>query len=194
MMVHLPGSFLYIVYFILAILLIMSAIIDLMTHKIPNSIVLLIAGIGLSLNLFTLDGVGLRECLIGLMMGLILMLPSYIFAGMGAGDVKLMAAIGSVVGVDSVLNIVFFSYIAIFLMAIFFIITKGDSIKLVRRYWFFLTGLLKGVWRYQKPDKADAASCRLPLAPAIAIATFYVLGSEIFNSGIWLRYVTFRSD
>jgi hypothetical protein len=55
-------------------------------------------------------------------------------------------------------------------------------LKLLRRYKALLYGLFSGVFSYQKPDQSEAAGWRLPLAPAIAVATFYVLYPEICNS------------
>ena len=120
----------------------------------------------------------------GLLAGFLLMLPSYVFGGMGAGDVKLIAAIGSVVGINHVLDLVFYSYMAMFVMALLFIVVKGDLIKLLRRLRTLIYGLFSGVLAYQKPDQSDAASGRMPLAPAIALATCYVLYPALSNSGL----------
>lgn len=173
----------FIIYPILTICLLIASIYDVTTKKIPDWISLIIIVSGLSWNYFSAEGLGLRDSSAGLVAGLLLMLPGYVFANMGAGDVKLMAAIGSVLGLDSVLNVAFYSYIAIFVMAIVFIIVKGDLVKLLLRYKTFIYGLFAGRLAYQKPDKSDAASYRLPLAPAIALATFYVLYTEICSSG-----------
>jgi len=132
---------------------------------------------------FSAEGLGVRDSGFGLLAGLLLMLPSYVFGGMGAGDVKLMAAIGSVVGINQVLDLVFYSYMVMFVMAILFIVVKGDLIKLLCRCRTLIYGVFSGVLAYQKPDPSDAASSRLPLAPAIALATCYVLYPALCNSG-----------
>jgi prepilin peptidase CpaA len=134
-------------------------------------------------NIFSAEGVGIQDSGLGLLAGFVLMLPSYIFGGMGAGDVKLMAAIGSVVGLNQVLDLVFYSYMAMFVMALLFIVVKGDLLKLLRRLRTLIYGLFSGVLAYQKPDQPDAASSRMPLAPAIALATCYVLYPALCNSG-----------
>ena len=131
------SSFIVIAFFSLLLLLLMSAVIDTSTKKIPNPIVLTIIIIGLCFNSLTFEGIGLWGSIIGFSVGLIIMLPSYSFAGMGAGDVKLMAAIGSVVGFDKILNVVLYSYLIIFVMSLLFIILKGDLTKLLVRYKAF---------------------------------------------------------
>lgn len=172
-----------IIYTILALCLLIASIYDATIKKIPNWIVLIILVSGLSWNYFSSEGLGLRDSGAGLVVGLLLMLPGYVFASMGAGDVKLMAAIGSVVGFNSVLDVVLYSYMVIFVIAIFFIIVKGNLAKLVLRYKTLIYGLFVGALSYQKPDNSDAASYRMPLAPAISLATFYVLYPKICNLG-----------
>ena len=85
----------------ITILLIISAVIDLRTHKIPNLITLpsiLIALIYHSL-LYGLDGLLFSAGGIGVGIGL-LIIP-YLMGGMGAGDAKLMGAIGGFIGVKA---------------------------------------------------------------------------------------------
>ena len=169
------SSFIVIAFFSLLLLLLMSAVIDTSTKKIPNAIVLTIFVIGLCFNSLTFEGIGLWGSIIGFSVGLIIMLPSYSFAGMGAGDVKLMAAIGSVVGFNKILDVVLYSYLIIFVISLLFIILKGDLTKLLVRYKAFFYGLFAGIISYQKPHSSEAAGQRLPLAPAIMLATGYVI-------------------
>ena len=164
-----------IIYLILSVCILIASIYDATTKKIPNWISLTIIVSGLSWNTFSAEGLGLKDSGSGLIVGLLLMLPGYVFGSMGAGDTKLMAAIGSVVGFDKVLDVVFYSYMVMFVMAILFIIIKGDLFKLLLRYKALIYGLFSGILSYQKPDNSEAAGQRLPLAPAIALATLYVL-------------------
>ena len=172
-----------IVYSLLIVCLLTASVYDAAAHRIPNwiSLILIISGAGW--NFFTAGGLGLKASGAGLLAGLLLMLPGYILASMGAGDVKLMAAIGSVLGFDKVLDVVLYSYVIMFAAAILFIIVKGDLLKLLRRYKVLIYGLFSGISSYQKPDSSEAAGQRVPLAPAIALATLYVLVPEFCKSG-----------
>jgi Flp pilus assembly protein protease CpaA len=167
-----------IIYSFLIVCLLIAFIYDATTKRIPNWLSLLLIISGLSWNYFSAQGLGLKESSLGLLIGLLLMLPGYVFASMGAGDAKLMAAIGSVVGFKQVLYVALYSYIVMLVIAVLFIIVKGDLFKLLRRYKIVIYGLFAHTLAYQKPDDSDAASYRLPLAPAMAIATFYVLYPE----------------
>jgi prepilin peptidase CpaA len=176
-----------IIYLILIAFLLIAAIYDAITQKIPNWTSLAIILLGIGWNIFSAEGLGIRDSALGLLAGFVLMLPSYVFGGMGAGDVKLIAAIGSVVGINHVLDVVLYSYMAMFVMAILFIVVKGDLVKLLRRLRTLVYGAFSGVLAYQKPDQSDAASSRMPLAPAIALATCYVLYPALSNSGFMVN-------
>jgi prepilin peptidase CpaA len=71
---------------------------DLARHRIPN--VLTITGFAAALALRALEGgmPGIVSALAGAGVGLVCFLPLYFAKGMGAGDVKLMAAAGAFLG------------------------------------------------------------------------------------------------
>lgn len=164
-----------IIYALFIISLFVASIYDVAAHRIPNWLSLLILVSGVSWNAFSAEGLGLKDSSAGFAAGLLLMLFGYVFASMGAGDTKLMAAIGSVVGFDKVIDVVFYSYITMLVMAIIFITVQGGWVKVWLRYQALIYGLGAGIVSYQKPDSTEAAGRRIPLAPAIALATCYVL-------------------
>ena len=166
---------------LLILTLFLASVFDATTHKIPNKLSLSLMATGFGWNFFSIEGLGLTASGAGLAVGLLLMLPGYVFGSMGAGDTKLMAAIGSVVGPSQVLDVVLYGYLLMFVMAVIFITVQGDLLKLLRRYLALLYGLFSGVWAYQKPDRSEAAGRRMPLAPAIALATCYVIYPSFFT-------------
>ncbi len=55
-------------------------------------------GAGLGLATFGLGGISVGAAVLGCVIGLVLMLPGFALGATGAGDVKLMAAVGSLLG------------------------------------------------------------------------------------------------
>ena len=161
-------------YSVFVVLLLTCSVFDIKFKIIPNGVVLAIILLGLMLNFFIPEGVGLQNAVLGFFAGFFIMLPFYVFAGMGAGDVKLMAAIGSVVGFDKVLYTIVDSIFVMGFISLVFLIVKGDLFKLLLRFQRFGMGLLKGVIDYERPAPSEAAAQRLPMAPAVTLATFYV--------------------
>ena len=71
---------------------------DLLTHRVPNRLTGCLLCVGLALGL-SLDGWhGLEAATLGTLVGLGILLPFHLLRAMGAGDVKLLAALGSLLG------------------------------------------------------------------------------------------------
>lgn len=75
-----------------------AAAIDLRTRRVPNAVTGGIAGIGLAMACTPWGQIGAGAALAGGLLGLALMLPGYLFGGTGGGDVKLLAALGTMLG------------------------------------------------------------------------------------------------
>ena len=89
-----------------------AAVIDLRTGRIPNPLTAAVAAGGLGLAAFGLTGHSMAGALVGAVLGFALMLPGHIFGGTGAGDVKLLAALGTWLGPGGVLMAFLYSAIA----------------------------------------------------------------------------------
>ncbi len=72
--------------------------IDLRTRRIPNGLTAAMTGIGFALSATGVSGTPLAGAFVGFALGFALMLPGYGLGATGAGDVKLMAAVGAIVG------------------------------------------------------------------------------------------------
>jgi len=78
---------------------------DIRTRRIPNSIVLIGSAAGLTVNALIDGATGVGASLAGGVVGLCLFLPFFVLGGMGGGDVKLMAALGSILGPGSIFRL-----------------------------------------------------------------------------------------
>ncbi len=85
---------------------------DLASRRIPNLLTVTGMALGLGGHLAWQREVGLAWSIAGLAVGLGLLLVPVLLGGMGAGDLKLMAAIGSLVGPASVFEIALVSAVA----------------------------------------------------------------------------------
>ena len=80
-----------------------AAAIDLRTRHVPNALTGAAAAVGVALAVTGFGRVGMVAAVVGGLIGLALMLPGYLFGATGGGDVKLLAAIGTLLGPDRIL-------------------------------------------------------------------------------------------
>jgi Flp pilus assembly protein protease CpaA len=89
-----------------------AAAIDLRTRRVPNPLTafLALSGVG-----FAASGIGhltIAGSIAGLLLGLALMLPGHVIGGTGAGDVKLFAAMGALLGPAPIVGAFLYTAIA----------------------------------------------------------------------------------
>jgi prepilin peptidase CpaA len=136
--------------------------IDLRTRRIPNELTAAMTGVGIAMAATGVSGVSVAGSFIGFALGLALMLPGFGLGATGAGDVKLMAAVGAIVGPAVVVTAFFCTAIAGGVLAIVVAVRR-------RRLTATLTGtgrLMGSGGRHQ--IQTAAASSRFAYGPAIA--------------------------
>jgi prepilin peptidase CpaA len=75
-----------------------SAYVDIKTRRVPNPLTMGIAALGVTLAATDVSGVGTSNALLGFAVGLLFMLPGFLIGATGGGDVKLLAALGTMLG------------------------------------------------------------------------------------------------
>jgi len=176
----------HIAYFTLLALLSLAVWVDMREHRIPNLLSLggVLAGLLMSAWFHGLDG--LLSGLGGMAVGFAILLPFYLLKGMGAGDVKLMAAVGAFMGPHQVLLAVGLSLAAGSIAGIAMLVFHQGLGQAMQRYWLTFRGLVTtGSWLYVPPEKHEAAAIRFPYALAIATgsvaALVYLAGFPAFQ-------------
>lgn len=160
---------------LLGVLMVATAI-DGRQHRVPNMLTANAAMLGLILQHWLHGWAGVFNGLTGLSASLLLLLPFYTMRWMGAGDVKLQAAVGSFVGWPSSLLAVGLSLGLGSLLAFFLLAVKGGLADYLRRYGFMVKCLLlTGRFAYIPPQAGAPPSQVFPYAIAIALGTLATL-------------------
>jgi len=122
------------------------------------------ASVGIGLAAFGISGLSVWGSVIGLLIGIALMLPGHLLGATGAGDVKLMGAIGAIIGPALVFSAFLFSALAGGVLAV--------AVALRRRR---LSATLAGTGRLmaapsgaRQEIRAATAAHRFAYGPAIA--------------------------
>ena len=164
---------------ILICLVAQAAVTDLALRKIPN--VLVLGGLLLALALHLLGGprwAPVTRWLAGGLAGFVVFLPLYLLRGMAAGDVKLMAMVGSFVGPLAALQVAALATLIGGLMGLLMLLHSGRW----RDGWRNLATICKplllrglGLPLRAVPLAPGASVGGIPYGLAIALATVAVV-------------------
>jgi len=169
-----------IVQALVAILVIMAGIWDWRTRRIPNWLTLSSVILGIGLNAFLYQTAGVWLSLKGLGLALLIYFPLFLLRGMGAGDVKLMAALGAIVGWQNWLGILIVTSILGGIAALVVVILKGRFWKTLENIWFIGLSIRKREAPYASNPQLDVRSdqaMRLPHGVVIAFGTVAFLAA-----------------
>src|SRR6266404_22451 len=98
---------------------------DFRYRRVPNWLTLTGVVLGIALNAFLFETEGLWFSLQGMGVAFLIYFPLYLLRGMGAGDVKLMAAVGAIVGWKAWIFVLFFTSVLGGLTAVLVVVSKG---------------------------------------------------------------------
>lgn len=156
---------------LLLALVLPAAAYDLRFRRVPNW--LSVSGVvaGFAANLILFGWPGLTAASFGLLCSLAVYVPLYLIRGMGAGDVKLMAAVGAMVGASQWLGIFLITAILGGIVALAVVAWK----KRVHETLFNLAVISVELVHFRAPsacagglDIRDSEALRLPHAAVIA--------------------------
>lgn len=144
---------------------VIATVIDVRERRVPNLLTMPLASIGLVLAMSGLGGVDLGGALGGLALGLALLLPAHVIGATGAGDVKLLAAFGTLLGPAGVFHAFLYGAIAGGVMALGVAASRGRIRQTIQGTALLVTMRNRvAVAMVEDP----AANNRFAYAPAIA--------------------------
>jgi len=140
---------------------------DLRYQRIPNQLCLLALLSGIVLQTGFGQWGGLVNAFYGAGLALVLLLPTFYFRMLGAGDVKLMIGVGALLGPQlllwSLVYGIIFGAVTSLLLVAHKVGWPGIKATAIRYYHCFV------LRKYYKPDENEAAAQRVPYAPALAL-------------------------
>ena len=169
---------------LLLLLVIAAAGFDLRQRRIPNWLALIGLLSGIAMNTFLFETAGLWISLKGAGLALAIYVPLFALRAMGAGDAKLMAAVGAITGWQNWIAVMILTCLFGGVLAIILVLGKGrvrhtlENLKLILTSWRFHH------LPYQLSPELDVGSeqaLRLPHAVSILLGT----ASFLVAAAIW---------
>ena len=152
---------------------------DICYRRIPNPFVLATLTVGLLLNVSFGGFDGAVASLGGCALGFFLMFMLHIFGAMGAGDVKLFAAIASVTGLHLVMPMFFVVLLTGGLLGIISMVRVGQMKSTMWRVLQILLGVLPG---YSVPRFAVPADRKHTIPYGVAITFGSLISLVLFRT------------
>jgi len=179
---------------ILISLVLGAAVYDIRYRRIPNWLTAGGVLAGLAMNAFVGDWrtpypanfqiwPGLRFSLVGFGIAFAVNLILYALHARGAGDVKLMAAIGAMVGWEDWFGIFVVSAVFGGLISLILVLLKKRATTTFWNVGFILSEMSSGRAAYLKREDLDVKSekaLRVPAGAVIAIGTLFFLGASAY--------------
>lgn len=164
-----------------------AAVYDVRYRRIPNWLTVSGVLLGLALNTFLYQGwPGLRLSLAGMAVGLGVYFVLYALRAMGAGDAKLMAAVGAIVGWRDWFGIFLITAIIGGLMALILVVTHGRVKKTMWNLSFIVSEMKSLRPAYLAKEELDVRSPKalgLPHGAVIAVSTVFFLALAAHFAG-----------
>lgn len=149
-----------------------AAWLDWRTRKIPNWLTVAGFTLGIGVRSIILGWHGALTSLEGAGLALAILLPFVLLRGLGAGDWKLMGAVGSLLGPQGMLVVLFVSVMVCGVMAILVIAQTGRVMTTFRNMFAIVRGFFVFGWQGNPKFTIDNPGLlKLPFGVAAALAT-----------------------
>jgi prepilin peptidase CpaA len=167
-----------------ALFAIVAGISDWRSRRIPNWLTVSGAVVGLTVNFLARGWPGAKDALLGIGLGLLLLLPFVLVRSLGAGDWKLVGALGAFLGPRSLMAVLFATVLVAGVMALILIIWKGR----VRQTLGNIGRMLAAIFHFHLPGPElsldNPEALKIPFGVAVAIAVI------LFTAGHLWGFVT----
>jgi prepilin peptidase CpaA len=157
----------------------LACISDLRTRKIPNVLTFSAAGGALLFHLVTGGWAAAGWSAAGLVLGAVLFFPMFALRGMGAGDVKLLAAVGAWLGPGQVVIVALATSIAGGILGVIVALGSGYLRTAVSNVWLLLMH-----WRVSGVRPLPSVTLQSARGPRLAYALPIAIGTVVT---LWLR-------
>ncbi len=168
---------------VLLVVLLTAAVFDVLYRRIPNWLTVSGVVLGIAMNaLIGTPEAGLGFSLVGLAVGFGLYAALYAIRAMGAGDVKLMAAVGALVGWERWFGIFFITALIGGVMAMILVVSRGRLQKTFFNVGFILSEMKSGRPAYLANEELDVKNKKalgLPHGAVIAVSTVFYLALSV---------------
>ncbi len=150
---------------------------DWRSRRIPNWLTVPVFLAGLTANSIAGGWPGAKDALAGAALPLLVLLPAVLLRGLGAGDWKLMGALGAILGWKRILLVLLATLFVAALIALGQMIRQGRVLTTLANLWELVRGFfIFGLKPHPELAIDNPGSATLPFGVAAAAATVLCYG------------------
>jgi prepilin peptidase CpaA len=153
---------------------------DWRSRRIPNWLTVPGLLVGIAANTLVWGWPGTKASLVGAGLGLLLLLPFVLIRSLGAGDWKLIGAVGAFVGPQSLIPVLAITILVAGVMATVLIVIKGPIRQTARNLWRMLSAML--TLRSPGPEVSldNPQALKIPFGVAVAVSVILFAARQIW--------------
>lgn len=170
----------YITWGVASTLAVAAGWIDFRTHRIPNWLTVSGFAVGLAGHVAFGGWAGAKAALIGTGIASLVLLPVVFLRGLGAGDWKLMGALGAIVGSKEILQLLFVAVLFAGAIAAVQMVRERRVFVTLLNLWDLVHGFfLFGLKPHPEINLENPDASTLPFGVAVAAATVLCCGAVL---------------
>ena len=155
------------------VIALVAGLTDWRSRRIPNWLTIPGLVLGIVANSVATNWSGTKESLLGAGLGLALLLPFVVIRSLGAGDWKLVGAIGSCLGPHQLLTVLFITILVNGLMALAMIVWKKRLRQTARNVGHMLASLATLNLPGPELTLDNPQAVKVPFGVALAVAVMF---------------------
>ncbi len=178
---------------VLAAVLVAAAVCDLARGRVYNWLTYpaIVVGLALGAAQGAAEGDlwdGLADRVLGFGFGFGVLLTAYLVGGMGGGDVKLMGAVGALVGWNGLadyaaLHALFYSFMTAAAIGVVLMIWRGQTRTVLRK--LLLAVRILPLPKAKMDEAVGGDTFRVPFGFAVCVGTLWFLAEEMLGTSLW---------
>lgn len=155
------------------IVITIAAFLDLKYRRIPNLLTAPALVLGLILNFYYSGFTGLGKAFIAVFVMVVVLIIPFILRGLGAGDIKLLAAVAALNGLEFSVNVLLYTAVTGGIIAVLISIIKGRLILVSHNVFSMLQTVTSGLNKIPREQHVPPvlSEIRFPYGIAIFIGT-----------------------
>ncbi|KAB3532809.1 A24 family peptidase [Alkaliphilus serpentinus] len=160
-------------FYITFVLVLLACMGDVKTYKVKNSLTIPFAILGGAINILDHGTKGLVDSVLGILLPIVILFILFVLRMLGAGDIKLFAAIGSILGIKMVFNVMIYSFIAGGIIAFLLILLRKNGLKRIRHFLLYMKLCLfsRYLLPYEDFEKKDDGKFKFTIAILMGLLT-----------------------